>query len=112
MISKRTVPRLGMNRTLKDSRPHDLITAIERIHHGETLFAPSILTRLIQHYLDILRVIGNNAVHPGELDLKDDTNIANALFDVLNLIVESMITQPRRVKELYGRLPQGAVDAI
>jgi len=62
--------------------------------------------------LDILRVIGNNAVHPGELDLKDDTNIANALFDVLNLIVESMITQPRRVKELYGRLPQGAVDAI
>ncbi len=36
---------------LKDSRPHDLITAIERTHDGESLFAPSILTRLIEHYI-------------------------------------------------------------
>jgi DNA-binding NarL/FixJ family response regulator len=36
---------------LKDSRPHDLITAIERTHDGESLFAPSILTRLIGHYI-------------------------------------------------------------
>lgn len=36
---------------LKDSRPEDLLTAIERTHHGESLFAPSILTRLIEHYI-------------------------------------------------------------
>ncbi len=36
---------------LKDSRPDDLVTAIERTHNGESLFAPSILTRLIEHYI-------------------------------------------------------------
>ncbi len=36
---------------LKDSRPGDLLTAIERTHNGEALFAPSILTRLIEHYI-------------------------------------------------------------
>ncbi|AGZ42453.1 two-component system response regulator [Actinoplanes friuliensis DSM 7358] len=36
---------------LKDARPEDLITAIRRTHDGESLFAPSILTRLIEHYL-------------------------------------------------------------
>jgi DNA-binding NarL/FixJ family response regulator len=36
---------------LKDSRPDELVTAIERTHNGESLFAPSILTRLIEHYV-------------------------------------------------------------
>jgi DNA-binding NarL/FixJ family response regulator len=36
---------------LKDSRPDDIVTAIERTHNGESLFAPSILTRLIEHYI-------------------------------------------------------------
>lgn len=36
---------------LKDSRPDDLVTAIKRTHNGESLFAPSILTRLIEHYI-------------------------------------------------------------
>jgi DNA-binding NarL/FixJ family response regulator len=36
---------------LKDSRPDDLVTAIERTHNGESLFAPSILTGLIEHYI-------------------------------------------------------------
>lgn len=37
---------------LKDVRPEQLTDAIRRAHHGESLFAPSILTRLIEHYLD------------------------------------------------------------
>lgn len=40
---------------LKDSPPHDLISAITRTHDGETLFAPVILTRLIERYLDTPR---------------------------------------------------------
>jgi DNA-binding NarL/FixJ family response regulator len=36
---------------LKDARPEDLVTAIRRTHRGESLFAPSILTRLIEHYV-------------------------------------------------------------
>jgi len=38
--------------------------------------------------MDSLRVIGNNAVHPGEMDLTDDTEAASALFNLLNFVVE------------------------
>lgn len=37
---------------LKDAHPDQLIDAIHRTHTGESLFAPAILTRLIEHYLD------------------------------------------------------------
>ena len=40
---------------LKDSRPAELIDAIRRTHRGESLFAPSILTRLIAHYVAVPR---------------------------------------------------------
>jgi DNA-binding NarL/FixJ family response regulator len=36
---------------LKDVRPEHLIDAIRRTHQGESLFAPAILTRLVDHYL-------------------------------------------------------------
>ncbi|MCA2219164.1 response regulator [Jidongwangia harbinensis] len=36
---------------LKDARPEDLLDAIRRTHRGESLFAPSILTRLVAHYV-------------------------------------------------------------
>ncbi len=66
----------------------------------------------IQKALDAVRVIGNNAVHPGELDLRDDKETALALFELLNMIVEVMITQPKKVDEIYEKLPEGAKEAI
>ncbi len=66
----------------------------------------------IQQAMDAVRVIGNNAVHPGQIDFQDTPEVALTLFDLVNLIVEAMVTQPRAVEELYGRLPPGALDAI
>ncbi|MFG1603111.1 response regulator [Actinoplanes sp. NPDC049265] len=40
---------------LKDAPPTDLIEAIRRTHRGESLFAPSILTRLVEHYVSAPR---------------------------------------------------------
>ncbi len=37
---------------LKDAEPEQLLDAVRRTHAGESLFAPSILTRLVAHYLD------------------------------------------------------------
>lgn len=37
---------------LKDARPDQLLDAIRRTHAGESLFAPTILTRLIEHYVN------------------------------------------------------------
>lgn len=36
---------------LKDATPDQLIDAIRRIHRGEGLFAPTVLTRLIEHFI-------------------------------------------------------------
>lgn len=37
---------------LKDAEPATLVDAVRRTHAGESLFAPSILTRIVGHYLD------------------------------------------------------------
>jgi hypothetical protein len=66
----------------------------------------------VQQALDSLRVIGNNAVHPGEMDLKDDHATATALFECMNLIVEQRIAQPKRIAALYERLPESAREQI
>jgi hypothetical protein len=66
----------------------------------------------IQKALDIVRVVGNNAVHPGKLDLNDTPEICMSLFQLLNLIVERMIVQPKKINEVYSSLPQSSLDAI
>lgn len=66
----------------------------------------------IQRALDVVRVVGNQAVHPGELDIKDDIETVGALFELLNAIADDMLTQPKKREALFARLPQGARDAI
>lgn len=70
------------------------------------------LPATMQKALDIVRVIGNNAVHPGQIDLKDDKETANKLFELVNLIAQVMITQPKEIDRLYGTLPETARNAI
>ncbi|MBL7259964.1 response regulator [Paractinoplanes lichenicola] len=36
---------------LKDAHPEELLDAVRRTHRGESLFAPSILTRLVDHFV-------------------------------------------------------------
>lgn len=66
----------------------------------------------VQQALDTLRIVGNNAVHPGEMDLTDDVATAAGLFTVLNFIVQDRIAQPKAIKSMYAALPQGARDAV
>lgn len=67
----------------------------------------------VQQALDTVRVIGNNAVHPGQIDINDNPKIALGLFGFVNVIVEQMITQPKKIEELYtSALPEGAKDQI
>lgn len=62
--------------------------------------------------LDTLRIYGNSAVHPGEIDLRDDRETANKLFNLVNLIADIMISQPKAVDELYDRIGDGPKKAI
>lgn len=70
------------------------------------------LPQEVQQALDILRVIGNEAVHPGTLDLKDDNETALRLFELINFIVEDRITRKKRIQELYSKLPESKVEQI
>jgi hypothetical protein len=70
------------------------------------------LDPLVQQMLDSVRVVGNDTVHPGQIDVRDDPEIHQALFWLVNEIVDERITKPRRVQQIYGTLPEGKRKAI
>jgi hypothetical protein len=54
-------------------------------------------------------VTGNNAVHPGQIDV-DDPDVVDRLFELLNVIAEYCISMPNRIGNLYSALPQTALE--
>lgn len=66
----------------------------------------------VQQMLDIVRVIGNNAVHPGTIDLKDNPATAASLFKLVNRIVYDTITAPKELQAMYDGLPESAQRGI
>lgn len=66
----------------------------------------------LQQALDSVRVIGNHAIHPGQIDLDDKPETALALFSFVNIICDFFITQPKKIAEVYGNLPQKDKDNI
>jgi Domain of unknown function (DUF4145) len=78
----------------------------------KSLVASGRLDTGLQQAADALRVIGNESVHPGTMDLKDDTQTAYALFEMLNYVVERTVTFPARAKALFDSLPDEKKAAI
>ena len=66
----------------------------------------------IQQSLDIVRVIGNESVHPGTIDLRDEPDTAITLFLLVNIIADSLITQPKLIAQTYDLIPEGKRKAI
>jgi len=66
----------------------------------------------VQQAMDVLRVVGNESVHPGTIDLNTDDDLLPALFRLVNLIVEQVIARPRHVADLFAKLPPGKLEAI
>ena len=69
------------------------------------------LPEIVQKSLDIVRITGNDAVHPGQIDT-DDPETVKTLFELLNIIVEYMIAMPNKISGLYHNLPQEKKDAV
>ena len=69
------------------------------------------LDERIQQSLDIVRVTGNEAVHPGVIDFSDETDVG-MIFDLINVIAESLISQPMRIRNFYDNLPEKARETI
>lgn len=67
----------------------------------------------VQRALDVLRVVGNKAVHPGQIAFNvDDKVTADALMELINIITDRMISEPKKIEAMYSALPQSALDAI
>jgi Domain of unknown function (DUF4145) len=66
----------------------------------------------VQRALDAVRVIGNEAVHPGQMDVSDNPKIAAALFGLVNFIVEKMISEPKAIDQIYELLPPDKLAQI
>jgi len=69
------------------------------------------LPPLVQKSLDVVRVTGNDAVHPGQIDT-DDPETVKRLFELVNIIVEYMIALPKQVSGLYSALPADKLKGI
>lgn len=70
------------------------------------------LSPRIQRAMDTLRIAGNESVHPGTIDLDDDSSMLEGLFVLMNLIVDEMISRSKHIDELYEALPDGPREAI
>lgn len=70
------------------------------------------LPAAIQQSLDVCRVVGNNAVHPGEINLEDTPETVLPIFQLINFIVHDRISRPKEVEALFNGLPAGALEAI
>lgn len=71
------------------------------------------LSPKVQQALDLLRVVGNHAVHPGQINLEDNKDIALKLFRLLNFIADELITKPRELESLYSEIiPEGTQEYI
>jgi hypothetical protein len=66
----------------------------------------------VQKALDVVRVVGNNAVHPGQIDLRDNPSIAAKLFELVNIIIEKMVSEPAQINALFDDLPEGQKSQI
>ena len=62
------------------------------------------LSPKIQQALDLVRVVGNNAVHPGQINLDDNSDIALKLFKILNIIADELITKEKEMDALYSNI--------
>ena len=76
------------------------------------LVEEKVLSPKIEKALDSVRVIGNESVHAGELDLRDNEEIAYLLFDLVNLIIDQTLTAEKKVNLVFDSLPENKLEAI
>lgn len=70
------------------------------------------LPKGMQEIMDTTRFLGNEAVHIGEIDVDGIADDVAILFRFLNTIVERLITNPMKDKELYNLIPANKKQGI
>lgn len=66
----------------------------------------------LQKAMDTVRIVGDEAVHPGEINIDDNKELAIAMFRLMNIIIEKMIVEPKEIDELYNLMPDNKLKGI
>lgn len=68
----------------------------------------------VQKAMNSLRVIGNDAVHPGVIDFegRDDKAVSLPLFKIINFIVAETLDSDDMIEDLYSLLPEKVKEGI
>ncbi|TNP20788.1 DUF4145 domain-containing protein [Bacillus tropicus] len=62
------------------------------------------LSKPINDALHAVRLVGNAAVHPGEIKVDDKSKYAYQLFELLNYAVEELISRPARAEAFIKKI--------
>jgi hypothetical protein len=99
--------RLALEQLVNDLEPGD-----DSLHDKTGRLRARGLDQLVVDAMDVLRVFGNNGAHIGEIDLADDRGTVDSLFQILNMVVEHVITRRKAVETLSARFTPGQKTAI
>jgi len=66
----------------------------------------------LQQAMDALRITGNDASHPGEVRLDDEAGGLTALFELVNVLVERLVSIPSRISKIYDALPASKREQV
>lgn len=77
-----------------------------------TLVEEGAIDERVQKALDAVRVIGNESVHPGQLDVDDTRETALILFELVNTIVDLTIARERTIDETFSNLSEDQLKGI
>lgn len=62
----------------------------------------------IQQSLDLVRVVGNNAVHPGQIVIEENKERIEKFFGLVNLTIDALLVQPKKIKAMFSTLVPSA----
>lgn len=91
---------------------HQLGDPSKDINQNIALLVQNGLPQRVQQALDSVRIIGNAAVHPGIMDMEDESATVSSLFRLVNIIVEKMITEPKEIEDIFESLPESRRQGI
>ena len=92
---------------------HELGETADKINDNIAALVRKGLSPKVQKALDLVRVVGNNAVHPGKIAFDvDDITTAKSLMRLVNMIGQIMITDPNDIDNMYSQLPESTQKSI
>ena len=93
--------RLALEKLLKEINKNEL-----KLNENVNKLIGTGIPEQLAKALTILRVNGNDIMHTGEIKILEKKDDVLYLFDLFNMIVEELITRPKKINESYSKIPE------